>query len=110
MAETFIPKIKGKDVLNHIDGNKLNNNLSNLEWCTYSENTIHAFQNELINHYSRCIKCLEKNDVFDSIKLAAQWCGCKTGTIKDFLNRPEKHRNFAGKHPITKQQLHWCYC
>lgn len=28
--------------INHIDGNKLNNSLTNLEWCTHSENTIHA--------------------------------------------------------------------
>ena len=34
--------------VNHIDGNKKNNNLSNLEWCTQSENQIHAFKHGLI--------------------------------------------------------------
>lgn len=33
--------------VNHIDGNKKNNSLSNLEWCTSSENKIHAFNNGL---------------------------------------------------------------
>ena len=33
--------------INHKDGNKKNNNLSNLEWCTASENQIHAFKNNL---------------------------------------------------------------
>lgn len=33
--------------VNHIDGNKLNNNITNLEWCTSSENTIHAINNGL---------------------------------------------------------------
>lgn len=42
LARTFIPNIENKRTVNHIDGNKLNNNLSNLEWATDSENMQHA--------------------------------------------------------------------
>ena len=42
LAETFIPNPNNYTQINHKDGNKYNNNLSNLEWVTVSENSIHA--------------------------------------------------------------------
>jgi len=47
IAEHFIKKIDGKEIINHIDGNKRNNNISNLEWCTHSENIKHAYKTGL---------------------------------------------------------------
>ncbi len=44
----FIPNPENHPCLNHIDGNKLNNDLSNLEWCTLSHNTKHAYKIGLI--------------------------------------------------------------
>ena len=44
VAEHFIPKLKNKHQINHIDGNKKNNYISNLEWCNSSENKKHAFK------------------------------------------------------------------
>ena len=49
MARTFISNPLNKPQVNHIDGNKLNYSLSNLEWCTARENVIHARRNGLQN-------------------------------------------------------------
>lgn len=45
VAEYFIPNPKNLPVVNHIDSNRLNNNVSNLEWVTYKENTAHYLAN-----------------------------------------------------------------
>lgn len=48
VASHFIPNYKNKEEVNHIDGDKLNNNVNNLEWSTRSENQIHAVRTGLV--------------------------------------------------------------
>lgn len=43
IATAFIPNPLNKKQVNHIDGNRLNNRLENLEWATCSENMLHSF-------------------------------------------------------------------
>ena len=50
VAEVYIPNPDGKPEVNHIDGNKMNNDISNLEWCTSSENEKHAYEECLQPH------------------------------------------------------------
>lgn len=47
IALSMIPNPQNLPCVNHKDGNKLNNSVPNLEWCTHSENTIHSFQSGL---------------------------------------------------------------
>lgn len=49
LALAFIPNPKNYETVNHIDGNKQNNSLNNLEWCSRTENIYHAMDNGLHN-------------------------------------------------------------
>lgn len=50
VAKSFLPNPENKKGINHIDGNHLNNNVTNLEWATDLENMTHAISNNLINN------------------------------------------------------------
>lgn len=74
VAETFISNPNNYKCVNHIDGNKLNNSVNNLEWITNSNNTIHAYKNNLIDK-SKKQKRVNQYDLDGNF--IKQWCSMK---------------------------------
>jgi hypothetical protein len=77
VALTFIDNPENKEQVNHIDGNKLNNAVTNLEWVTNKENQIHKYKIGLGNNYTRKIvqydlamnKIKEFNSIVEATKI-----------------------------------------
>jgi len=72
IALAFIPNPQNKGQVNHIDGNKLNNSVNNLEWVTNQENQLHKFQTGLGNNFTRKIVQydLQMNKIKEHLSIA----------------------------------------
>ena len=87
IALAFIPNPENEKCINHIDGNKLNNSLENLEWCSYSHNTKHAYAAGLISKSKRrlpnCLKFFMKslfNKGYSKLKIS-KILNCSLSTV-----------------------------
>lgn len=87
VAEAFIPNPNNLPEVNHIDSNRSNNHVSNLEWVTHSENMRHSYnkginQKPLRDHSIKTRRAVTNGErEFESISAAAKWL-VENGKIK----------------------------
>lgn len=89
IAETFIPNPNNLPQVNHIDGDKTNNNVSNLEWCDNRTNTVHAFENNLTTRHN--VKCMINGVAYPSIRTASRITGLNRKTLTAVLYDQKKN-------------------
>lgn len=112
VAEAFILKEKNKNQVNHKDGNKENNHIENLEWCTNSENLVHSHYVLKNTHgkKARHVLCIETNKAFLTISEAARATGARQPHISQCL-KGKRHQS-GGYHwrELNEQEFRNALC
>ena len=99
VAEAFIPNPENLPQINHKDENKLNNCVSNLEWCTARYNANYGTRNKRTGEpQMKKIRCVETNTVYKSLSEASRVTEINIGNLSSVCNGKVGYKTAGGYH------------
>lgn len=94
VASAFIPNPNNLPEVNHIDGNKQNNNVENLEWCDGSYNQLHAVRLGL-RKQARRVRCCQTGKIYPSMRCAERDLGFYLGVVSDCIRDNKSYDGYS---------------
>lgn len=99
VANAFLKNEQGLSDVNHIDGDKNNNSIENLEWCSHKDNQVHMVDNGLTRK-SKPVMCIETGMVYRSMTEAEKQTGIDRHSIKESCESDEGYRGFHWRYAV----------
>lgn len=110
VAKAFIPNKNNFPFVNHIDGNKKNNCVENLEWCDNRYNVLHSYRDKHMIH-NNAIAVIQYNDNmeeinrFQTIRQAMECTGCERKYIRKAMLTEKKYKNYFWREWDRKEEF-----
>lgn len=103
VAKAFLPRIEGKDIVNHKDYNTHNNCVDNLEWCTREENDSHRWNTEHGEEQKE--KCRQRiNKMIDMHKKAVICMDLEGNVVAEYESMSEAERQTG----VNRKSIRYC--